>query len=114
MMSGLGGDGFYHVLEAKTGKSVVFNGTGPAPRVASPERYATGIPRTGPLSAPAPGMLAGLGEMHCHYGNLPWGRLCTEAVCLAGEGFGATAHYRNFSFDKCPPGGRPAQCDGVP
>ena len=99
MMSGLGGDGFYHVLEAKTGKSVVFNGTGPAPRAASPERYATGIPRTGPLSASVPGMLAGLGEMHRHYGSLPWARLCDEAVRLARDGFGATAHYRSFSAD---------------
>ena len=99
MMSGLGGDGFYHVFEAKTGKSVVFNGTGPAPRAASAERYATGIPRTGPLSASVPGMLAGLGEMHRHYGSLPWARLCDEAVRLARDGFGTTAHYRDFSAD---------------
>ena len=32
MMSGLGGDAFYHVFGAKSGKSVVFNGTGSAPR----------------------------------------------------------------------------------
>src|SRR6266446_6768136 len=30
MMSGLGGDGFYHVFDAATGRSVVFNATGPA------------------------------------------------------------------------------------
>src|ERR1700675_3531138 len=45
MMSGLGGDAFYHVFDAKNGKSVVFNGTGPAPRAATPARYAGGIPR---------------------------------------------------------------------
>jgi gamma-glutamyltranspeptidase len=50
MMSGLGGDAFYHVFDATTGKTDVFNGTGPAPRAATPERYAVGIPRTGPLS----------------------------------------------------------------
>ena len=50
MMSGLGGDGFYHVLDAKTRKSAAFNGTGPAPRAASPDRYGTGIPRRGPRS----------------------------------------------------------------
>src|SRR5437763_3903341 len=48
MMSGLGGDGFYHVFDAKTGKAAVFNGTGPAPAAATPERYGGGIPRTGP------------------------------------------------------------------
>jgi gamma-glutamyltranspeptidase len=99
MMSGLGGDGFYHVFEAETRKSVVFNGTGPAPRAASPERYASGIPRTGPLSASVPGMLAGLGEMHRRYGSLPWAGVCDEAVRLARDGFGATAHYRGFSAD---------------
>src|SRR5207302_7642476 len=50
MMSGLGGDAFYQVFDAKAGRSVVFNGTGPAPLVATPERYAAGIPRTRPLS----------------------------------------------------------------
>ena len=99
MMSGLGGDGFYHVFDAKTSKTVVFNGTGPAPRAASPQCYRAGIPHTGPLSVSVPGMLAGLGEMHRHYGSLPWARLCTEAVRLARDGFGATAHYRNFSAE---------------
>src|SRR5438876_253852 len=31
MMSGLGGDGFYHVYDHATRRAVVFNGTGPAP-----------------------------------------------------------------------------------
>src|SRR6187431_504784 len=43
-MSGLGGDGFYHVYRKGTGEAVVFNGTGAAPRAATPERYASGIP----------------------------------------------------------------------
>src|SRR5918998_3821369 len=42
-MSGLGGDGFYHVYTRATGEAVVFNGTGPAPAAATPERYAAGI-----------------------------------------------------------------------
>src|SRR5215813_13058744 len=42
MMSGLGGDGFYHVYEQATGRAVVFNGTGPAPLAATPEQYAHG------------------------------------------------------------------------
>src|SRR5580658_1956685 len=72
MMSGLGGDAFYHVLDAKTDKSVVFNGSGPAPRAATPERYAGGIPRVGPLSVSVPGMLAGLEAMHREHGALAW------------------------------------------
>src|SRR6516225_12313006 len=50
MMSGLGGDGFYHVYEQSSGRAVVFNGTGPAPAAATPDRYSAGIPRIGPLS----------------------------------------------------------------
>src|SRR3982074_486225 len=42
MMSGLGGDAFYHVFQQETGRAVVFNGTGPAPAAATPERYAAG------------------------------------------------------------------------
>jgi len=38
MMSGLGGDAFYHVFDAAAGEAVVINATGPAPRNATPER----------------------------------------------------------------------------
>src|ERR1700739_508833 len=78
MMSGLGGDAFYQVFDAASGRAIVFNGTGPAPAAATPERYAGGIPRTGPLSVSVPGMLAALGMMHAGYGTLPWAQLCAE------------------------------------
>src|SRR5437899_12587078 len=48
MTSGLGGDGFYHVFDATSGRADAFNGTGPAPRAATPERYGAVVPRTGP------------------------------------------------------------------
>jgi gamma-glutamyltranspeptidase len=99
MMSGLGGDGFYHVFDAASGRAVVFNGTGPAPAAATPERYRGGIPRTGPRSVSVPGMLAGLDMMHRQFGRLPWHRLCDEAVVLAREGFAATHHYRHFAAE---------------
>src|SRR5437588_9525951 len=72
MMSGLGGDGFYNVFDAKSGRAVVFNATGPAPHAATPERYAGGIPRTRPMSVSVPGMVAGLGMLHRQFGRLPW------------------------------------------
>src|SRR5439155_14610538 len=83
MMSGLGGDAFYHVFDAKAGRAIVFNGTGPAPRAATPERYTGGMPRTGPLSVSVPGMLGGLGAMHQEYGRLPWRDLFAEAIHYA-------------------------------
>ena len=97
MMSGLGGDGFYHVFDAASGRAVVFNATGPAPLAATPERYRDGIPRTGPMSVSVPGMLAGLGMMHREFGRLPWRALFAEAIHYARDGFGATAHYRHFA-----------------
>ncbi|HEY1257666.1 MAG TPA: gamma-glutamyltransferase, partial [Stellaceae bacterium] len=97
MMSGLGGDGFYHVFDRLTGRAVVYNGTGPAPAAATPERYQGAIPRTGPLSVSVPGMLAGLDLMHRDFGRLPWRDLCAEAIGYARGGFGATRAYRHFA-----------------
>ncbi|HJU15689.1 MAG TPA: gamma-glutamyltransferase [Stellaceae bacterium] len=99
MMSGLGGDGFYHVYDRKSRRAIVFNGTGPAPEAATPERYRGGIPRTGPLSVSVPGMLAGLGAMHEKFGHLPWRDLLSEAIRLAREGFAVTPHYRHFAAE---------------
>jgi gamma-glutamyltranspeptidase/glutathione hydrolase len=99
MMSGLGGDAFYHWFDAAKGRATIYNGTGPAPRAATPERYGAGIPRTGPLSASVPGMLAGLGMLHREAGRLPWSGLCAEAIRFAREGFGATPHYVHFAGD---------------
>jgi gamma-glutamyltranspeptidase len=97
MMSGLGGDGFYQVYEQAAGRAVVFNGSGPAPLAATPERYAGGIPRIGPLSVSVPGTLAALGAMHRRFGRLPWCDLFTEAISFARDGFAATPHYRHFA-----------------
>jgi gamma-glutamyltranspeptidase / glutathione hydrolase len=97
MMSGLGGDGFYHVYDQATGRAVVFNGTGPAPAAATLERYANGIPRIGPLSVSVPGTVAGLGAMHKTFGRLPWRDLFTEAIGFARDGFGATRSYSHFA-----------------
>jgi gamma-glutamyltranspeptidase / glutathione hydrolase len=97
MMSGLGGDGFYHVYRQATGRGVVFNGTGPAPAAATPERYAGGIPRIGPLSVSVPGTVAGLDLMHREFGRLPWRDLFAEAIGFARDGFAATRAYRHFA-----------------
>ena len=97
MMSGLGGDGFYQVYQQATGRAVVFNGTGPAPEAATPERYARGIPRIGPLSVSVPGMLAGLDTMHRDFGRLPWRALFAEAIAYARDGFAATRAYSHFA-----------------
>ena len=99
MMSGLGGDGFFHVFMAGAGLGRVYNGTGAAPLAATAERFAGGIPVTGPLSASVPGKLAGLGAMHAAHGRLPWAGLAAPAIGLARHGFAATHGYRVFTED---------------
>ncbi|MCR9177897.1 MAG: gamma-glutamyltransferase [Alphaproteobacteria bacterium] len=97
-MSGLGGDGFYHVWIAETGESHVYNGTGPAPVAASPERFReSGIPVAGPLSTSTPGMVGGLSMMHEAHGTQGWKQLCVPATELAREGFYVTHAYRSFA-----------------
>jgi gamma-glutamyltranspeptidase/glutathione hydrolase len=99
MMSGLGGDGFYQVYWQPARRAVVFNGTGPAPAAATPERYRAGIPRIGPLSVSVPGMLGGVEAMHREYGRLPWADLCAEAIAYARDGFAATRAYCHFAAE---------------
>ena len=94
MMSGLGGDGFYHVFMAGSGEAVVVNGTGPAPRAATPERYANGIPVTGPLSVQTPGAVGAWGAMHQRFGRRAWDSLFEAAIHYAREGFGAFGGIR--------------------
>ena len=89
--SGLGGDGFYHVHTATHDE--VFNGTGTAPRAATPEAYRTGIPITGPRSASVPGLLGAIGAMHAAHGTQPWPALVQPAIDLARHGFAATYHF---------------------
>ena len=100
MMSGLGGDGFYHVFMAGPGRAEVFNGTGPAPQAATAERYRGGIAVTGPLSVSVPGALAGIATMHADHGRLPWAQLVAPAIALARDGFAATHSYRGFAAEK--------------
>ncbi len=99
-MSGLGGDGFYHVFMRKGGPGVVFNGTGPAPRAATPERYAAGIPLSGPLAVSIPGSVGGWGSMHARFGRRPWATLFEAAIHYARDGFGASRAYRHFSGEQ--------------
>ena len=96
-MSGLGGDGFYHVYRKGTGEAVVFNGTGAAPRAATPDRYSSGIPMSGPLAFNTPGTVGGWGAMHARFGRRSWPSLFESAISYAREGFGATPTYVNYA-----------------
>ena len=99
-MSGLGGDGFYHVYTAQDATSRCYNATGAAPLAATPERFrAGGMAVRGPLSVSTPGLLGGLGAMHAAPGRLPWRHLCGPAIEHAREGFAVSHHYGNFASE---------------
>jgi gamma-glutamyltranspeptidase len=99
MMSGIGGDGFYHLALAGTGKGICYNGTGAAPEAATVARYraAGGIPVHGPLSVSIPGTVAGLAMMHRAHGRMPWPNLFAAAIDHARHGFAATHGYVHFA-----------------
>ncbi len=104
MMSGIGGDGFYHVLPAGSAQSLVYNGTGAAPEGATVDRYRRegGIPTHGPLSTSIPCTVAGVGMMHAAHGKLPWATLLAAAIDHARNGFAATHGYSHFAAENRP------------
>ena len=99
-MSGLGGDGFYHVLMKGVGQ--VYNGCGFAPAAATPEAYAGGMDVNGPRSVSVPGALGGIAAMHKAHGRLPWARLFEAAIEHARLGFGCSPHYVTFAIEAQP------------
>ena len=100
MMSGLGGDGFYHVYDRWSGEALVFNGTGPAPGTATPERYAAGIPLSGPLAVSVPGSVGAWGALHARFGRRSWASALEAAIHYARDGFGTTRAYRHFAGEQ--------------
>ena len=102
MMSGLGGDGFYHVHLAATDAALVYNGTGAAPQAATPSAFPDGMAVDGPRSVSVPGSLAGLGAMHAAHGRLAWASLAAPAIEHAHEGFAATHGYCQFAAEYQP------------
>ena len=85
----LGGDVFALVFDAASGKLSGLNGSGLAPAAATAERYAEGIPRTGPLSISVPGMAAGIEDLLMRQGTRPLDSLMGPAIRLAQDGFPA-------------------------
>lgn len=75
-----------------------------APQKATRDMYldekGTAIPRAsldGHLAVGVPGTVAGLSEVHRHYGNLPWHKLVAPAITLAEEGFLVRNRFLQFA-----------------
>lgn len=104
-MSGLGGDGFYHVFD---GVSRVYEGVGAAPLATSPLSFPCGLPEIGPLAISPPGALAGVAAMHARHGKMPFKDLCQPAIALARDGVRVGHTYRRYAtsdarrMDGCP------------
>ncbi len=97
MMSGLGGDGFFHHWSARDRRGAVYNGTGTAPAAATADGFAAGLDVRGPRSASVPGCLAGLAALHAAHGSSPWPHLVGPAIEQARGGFAATHGYRHWA-----------------
>lgn len=86
--AGIGGDAFVLAYIAKEKRVVFFNGTGPAPKLATREFYAklNGIPDAGPYSSTVPGAVGGMDLALKRYGTIPLAKLIQPAIEAAEQG----------------------------
>jgi gamma-glutamyltranspeptidase/glutathione hydrolase len=94
MSTGIGGDCFALIFEAKTGQVTALNGSGRAPaaftlqeaqrRGLTPER---GIPLTGPLPVTVPGTVSGWAALLARFGTMSLAGCLAPAIATAEEGF---------------------------
>ena len=101
--AGIGGDGFILAYIAKEDKVVFFNGTGPAPKLATREFYEKhgGIPDAGPLSTSVPGALGAFDLAWKKYGTKDYKVLLQPAIDMAANGhplsfWSASQHAKNL------------------
>ncbi|MGD0539447.1 MAG: gamma-glutamyltransferase [Verrucomicrobiota bacterium] len=94
MTSGMGGDLFAIVYEAKTGRLYGLNASGWAPAGLSIEHLRdhgfTNMPQRGIHSVTIPGAVAGWDALQIKFGRQPLARLLAPAIRLAEEGFPVT------------------------
>jgi gamma-glutamyltranspeptidase/glutathione hydrolase len=86
--AGLGGDCFVVAYIAKEHRVVFFNGTGPAPKLATLETYRKlgGIPVNGPFAVSVPGSVGGFDLAWRKYGSLDYAKLLKPAIEAAAQG----------------------------
>src|SRR5919107_910844 len=91
-MSGAGGDAFWLIHDAATGRQHVLNASGRAAAAATREAYAAGgareIAPRGPRAAlTVPGAVDGWAQAHARFGRLPFADCLRAAIGLARDGF---------------------------
>jgi len=85
--AGIGGDAFILAYLAKEKRVTFINGTGPAPKLATLERYKEGgIPSSGLLSSTVPGAVGGFDLALRKYGTRKYPELLADAIDTAKNG----------------------------
>ncbi len=94
MSTGIGGDCFALIFEAKTGQVTALNGSGRAPAAFTLEEAqrrgltpGRGIPLTGPLPVTVPGTVSGWAALLARFGTMSLADCLAPAITTAEEGF---------------------------
>jgi gamma-glutamyltranspeptidase/glutathione hydrolase len=101
-MTGLGGDAFWLIHDAKTGGVRYLDGGGRAAAAGSigwfRERGHAEVPFRGilPATLTTPGAVSSWAEAHAHHGRLPLRRSLEAAIAYARDGFPVTARLAGF------------------
>ncbi|HET9240357.1 MAG TPA: gamma-glutamyltransferase [Oligoflexus sp.] len=105
--SGIGGDIFALVWDAKQKKLFGLNGSGRSPRTLTlaelQKRGLKKIPALGPLSVSVPGCVDGWTELHKKFGRLPLAQVLQPTIQYARQGFPVTeviAYYWKRNAEK--------------
>jgi gamma-glutamyltranspeptidase/glutathione hydrolase len=85
--TGIGGDLFALVYDARTREVQAYNGSGAAPKSLDRESFADGFPKGGPRVATVPGVLAAFADLMADHGRLGLERVLAPAIQYAEEGF---------------------------
>lgn len=94
---GIGGDAFWLIWDAASGRQFALNGSGRAPAGADPAALrAAGLrtlPRRGPLTITVPGAVRSWGDAHARFGRASRATVLAPAIELASAGFAASAGF---------------------
>jgi len=107
-MTGLGGDAFWLIYDAKSGRVRYLDGGGRAAAGANigwfAERSMAEIPFRGilPATVTTPGAVASWCEAHAAYGRLPLARNLETAIAYARDGFPVTARLAGWIAQTAP------------
>jgi gamma-glutamyltranspeptidase len=89
--TGIGGDLFALVYDARTREVQAYNGSGAAPMWLTLDSFPDGYPEGGPRVATVPGVLAAFSDLMDDHGQLGLERVLAPAIQYAEEGFPVSA-----------------------